>query len=148
MGDTPERMRSIFAISPVARSAVAVFAIAMCAAPPVQAKFAVCNKAANPAKVAIGLFDGKAWVSEGWWTIDPHDCATLIDHPLVARYYYLYATDGGAGSWSGGRSFCVAPRAKFTIRVRSDCVRHGYDKVSFFEVDTGAQPDWTQSLSD
>ena len=89
------------------RCALGFLAVFLYAAEPACAKLDVCNKAAGPAKVALGRFDGAGWMSQGWWTIAPHTCATLIDHPLVARYYYLYATDGGAGSWSGSRAFCV-----------------------------------------
>ena len=87
-------------------------------------------------------------MSEGWWIIAPKTCATLIERPLVARYYYLYATDGGAGSWSGSRAFCVSQPDKFSIGGRGNCAGRGYDEKFFFEVDTGNKPDWTQSLSD
>ncbi|HVZ69251.1 MAG TPA: DUF1036 domain-containing protein [Rhizomicrobium sp.] len=125
-----------------------LLAILICAASPASARLAVCNKAAGPAKVALGRFDGATWMSEGWWTIAPRACATLIDTPLRARYYYLFATDGGAGSWSGSRSFCVSETDKFSIGGRGDCASRGYDQKSFFEVDTGNKPDWTQFLSD
>jgi uncharacterized membrane protein len=125
-----------------------LFAILICAAGPASAKLAVCNKTAAPAKVALGRFDGATWMSEGWWTIAPGTCATLLDTPLKARYYYLFATDGGAGSWSGSRAFCVSQTGKFSIGGRSDCASRGYDEKSFFEVDTGNKPDWTQYLSD
>lgn len=143
MGDTVFSMRC----------ALGFLAVFLYAAEPACAKLDVCNKAAGPAKVALGRFDGAGWMSQGWWTIAPHTCATLIDHPLVARYYYLYATDGGAGSWSGSRAFCVGTPdkfsiAKFSIPGRGDCASRGYDQKSFFEVDTGNKPDWTQSLSD
>ena len=125
-----------------------LIAILICAAGPASARLDVCNKAASPAKVALGRFDGAAWMSEGWWTVQPKTCATLIDRPLVARYYYLYATDGGAGSWSGSRAFCVSQTDKFSIGGRGDCASRGFDRKSFFEVDTGNKPDWTQNLSD
>ncbi|HTO41978.1 MAG TPA: DUF1036 domain-containing protein [Rhizomicrobium sp.] len=125
-----------------------LLAIFLCACGPAYAGLDVCNKAASPAKVALGRFDGAAWMSQGWWTIAPKTCARLIDRPLVARYYYLYASDGGAGSWSGGRGFCVARTEHFTIGGRSDCAGRGYDQKAFFEVDTGNAPDWTQSLAD
>jgi uncharacterized membrane protein len=125
-----------------------LLAILVCMAGPAAARLDVCNKASRTAKVALGRFDGAAWMSEGWWTIAPKACVTLIGHPLRARYYYLYATDGGAGSWSGSRTFCVSRTGKFSIGGRSDCAGRNYDQKSFFEVDTGDKPDWTQSLSD
>jgi len=124
------------------------FAI-LCWAAPAYADFHVCNRTANPTKVAFGRYDGTDWLSEGWWNVAPKACATLLEGKLVARYYYLYASDGGSGTWGGKRAFCVtATSGKFQIIGRADCAKRGYDRKSFFEVDTGALPDWTQSLSD
>src|ERR1700722_3697345 len=116
-------------------------------AAPAHANFNVCNKANLKVRVAIGGFDGTSWSSLGWWTIAPKSCAALLTHPLDARYYYLYATDGAAGTWEGRTHFCVAPNAKFSIPGRANCSRRGYDRRGFFEIDTGGAPDWTQTLS-
>jgi uncharacterized membrane protein len=79
------------------------------AAAPAHAAFKVCNKTALPVRAAIGRFDGTRWSSEGWWTVKPKDCTALLTGPLQARYYYLYASDGGAGTWDGKFRFCAAP---------------------------------------
>jgi uncharacterized membrane protein len=115
---------------------------------PAQAGFTVCNKAHVTAKIAFGRFDGRAWASQGWWTIRPQKCETLLTGPLDARYYYLYGTDGGSGTWNGGTYFCTAPAERFTIPGRADCAARGYDRKGFFAVDTGNRADWKQSLSD
>ena len=116
-------------------------------ASPAHASFNVCNKASLKARVALGRFDGTNWTSMGWWTIDPKSCAGLLTGPLDARYYYVYATDGAAGTWEGGTHFCVTPNAKFTIPGRANCSGRGFDRRGFFEVDTGGAADWTQTLS-
>jgi len=116
-------------------------------ASPAHASFNVCNKASLKARVAIGRFDGTNWSSIGWWTIAPKACAGLLTGPLDARYYYLYATDGAAGTWEGSTHFCVAPDAKFAIAGRANCGGRGFDRRGFFEVDTGGAADWTQTLS-
>src|ERR1700722_464281 len=115
---------------------------------PAQAAFTVCNKTAHPARVALGRFDGSAWISRGWWTIAAKACDSLLPGPLDARFYYLYATDGGSGSWGGARGFCVAQSDKFEIAGRADCVGRGFDSKGFFEIDTGQASNYTQSLSD
>ncbi len=115
---------------------------------PAEAGFAVCNKTAIPARVALGRFDGTDWTSQGWWTVQPHKCRTLLTGALVSRYYYLYASDGGPGSWAGSRSFCVSGEERFRIAGRAACARRGYDRKGFFLVDTGQKPDYTQWLSD
>ena len=120
---------------------------AVAIAPPAMAAFTVCNKSDLSTRVALGRFDGKQWTSQGWWTIKPKTCVRLITGPLLARYYYLYATDGAGGSWEGKTHFCTAPGAKFLAQGRQGCARRGYDRRGFFPVDTGQSPEWTQTLS-
>jgi uncharacterized membrane protein len=126
----------------LAALAILLFAV------PATAALNVCNKTARPVKLALGRFDGAAWSSTGWWTLTPRQCAALVPGRLIARYYYLYATDGGAGGWSGSRGFCVASGNKFTVVGRADCEARGYERKGFFEVDTGQRQDYTQSISD
>lgn len=126
---------------------LAILVPSLLAGSPAEAAFNVCNKANLNARVAIGRFDGTNWSSIGWWTIAPKACAGLLTGPLDARYYYLYATDGAAGTWEGSTHFCVAPNAKFSIAGRGQCGKRGFDSRGFFEVDTGNAPDWTQTLS-
>jgi uncharacterized membrane protein len=114
---------------------------------PALAAFNVCNKTGLPVRVALGRFDGTEWTSEGWWTVKPKDCAGLLTDPLQARYYYLYASDGAAGTWEGNTHFCVAPSTRFKAPGRADCAKRGFDRRGFFAVDTGSNPDWTQNLS-
>ena len=123
-------------------------ALILIATAPAHAGFAVCNKATLPAKVALGRFDGKVWRSEGWWTIQPQKCETLLSGPLDARYYYLYGSDGGSGTWNGGKWFCTAATGPFAIPGRGNCAARGYDRTGFFEIDTGDRADWSQSLAD
>lgn len=111
------------------------------------AAFTVCNKANVTAKVALGVYNGTEWESQGWWTIRSQKCETLIPGRLNARYYYLYGTDGESGTWSGGTYFCTQPQPKFTITGRGNCALRGFDRKGFFAVDTGNSPNWKQSLS-
>lgn len=120
----------------------------LASASPALAGFTVCNRTAQAVTLALGRFNGTEWMSEGWWTIASQHCTTVIKTPLKARYYYLYATDGGPGSWDGGRAFCVTGTGRFRIDGRADCAGRGFDRKGFFEVDTGRKTDYTQSLSD
>jgi uncharacterized membrane protein len=116
---------------------------------PAYAALNVCNRTAKPARVAVGRFDGTAWVSEGWWILAPKKCDAVVPSKLKARYYYLYASDGGAGSWDGESKFCVGiGDGKFQSRERGHCAAHGMDSRGFFAIDTGSATDYTQSLSD
>jgi uncharacterized membrane protein len=115
---------------------------------PAAARFSVCNKTANPASIAIGFFNGKDWTSSGWWKVAPGGCAAVIDEPLLARYYYVYAEhEELGGAWEGDRSFCVGT-GRFSIAGRGNCTAHGYETKRFFQVDTGNAPDWTENLAD
>ena len=113
---------------------------------PARADLTVCNKAEVAAKVALGQYNGTTWESKGWWTIPSRKCETLKPGPLTARYYYLYATDGESGSWSGGTYFCTSSQ-DFKIAGRGSCAARGFDRKGFFAVDTGNSPNWKQSLS-
>ena len=115
---------------------------------PAYAALNVCNHTRTPARVAVGRFDGTAWISEGWWVLAPKQCSTVVPGRLKARYYYLYAVDNGAGAWGGARKFCVGTADKFVSRERGRCAAQGMDSKGFFAVDTGSAADYTQSLSD
>lgn len=120
---------------------------AMFLASPAAASFNVCNKGSHAAKVALGRFNGRAWESDGWWTVKPKTCAKVLIGPLEARYYYLYGNDGHLGSWDGSFGFCVTS-GKFSITGRGNCAARGYERQGFFQVDTGNAPDYTHKLSD
>lgn len=122
------------------------FAVLFAAFGPARAGLSVCNRSAAAAKVALGRFNGTDWTSEGWWQIAADKCAELTKGNLDARYYYLYATDGAAGTWEGKSHFCAATAPKFSIVGRGGCAAHGYDRKGFFEIDTGDNFNWTQTL--
>jgi uncharacterized membrane protein len=115
---------------------------------PADAALGVCNKGAHPVKVAVGLFNGTRWASQGWWHVAGKSCAQLVPGKLAARYYYMYATDGTTGTWDGSKNFCTATTEQFAIVGRGGCSERGYDRRGFFEIDTGSRLDFTQMLSD
>ena len=130
------------------RRTILLLAVTLAAATtPALAAFNVCNRTGLPTRLAMGRFDGKSWASEGWWTIRPKSCVAILTGPLQGRFYYLYASDGAAGTWEGKTRFCVSPDRRFKAVGRGNCARHGFDSRGFFEVDTGKKSDWTQSLS-
>jgi len=131
--------------NPMRIISMAVLTLAVLASP-AQAGLAVCNKGKLPARVALGRFDGRDWMSEGWWAVAPGACADLIKAPLNARYYYLYGTDSAAGAWDGGTAFCTGRDEKFAIKGRADCARRGYDRKRFFQIDTEDNLNKVQTL--
>jgi len=115
---------------------------------PAEAALNICNKSSRAAKVAVGIYDGAEWLSRGWWWVPPKSCTVVVSGALNSRYYYLYASDAGAGSWDGEHSFCVGTRDKFEIAGRENCAARNFERKGFFEIDTGNAADYTQSLSD
>ena len=123
--------------------------LALRLAGPAEAAFNVCNKTelADPGgagPLRRHQLDQRRLVDDQ----RPQTCADLVTGPLQARYYYLYASDGAAGTWEGKTAFLRrARRPSFRAAGRGDCAKRGFDRRGFFEVDTGNKPDWTQTLS-
>ena len=82
------------------------------------------------------------------WNVASHTCETLLKGVLIARFYYIHAIDyDRGGEWGGTLYMCTDDKA-FTIRDVKECVKRGYKKTGFFEVDTGEERDWTVRLTD
>jgi uncharacterized membrane protein len=113
---------------------------------PASADFSICNKSSLAVRAAIGRFrhplDQRRLVDH-----PAQACVPVLTGPLQGRFYYLYASDGAAGTWEGKTYFCIAPDKRFRSVGRSGCAKRGFDRRGFFEVDTGKKPNWTQSLS-
>src|SRR5271168_4908783 len=135
------------AASVLAVSLFAVLALGASAGP-AAADFRLCNNTGSRVGVAVGYKDADGWTTEGWWNLPARTCETVLKGNLVARYYYVYAIDyDRGGEWMGQAVMCTRDR-EFTIRGISDCLARGYDRTSFFEVDTGEQRAWTVQLTE
>ena len=108
----------------------------------------VCNATTSRVGVAIGYKDKVGWATEGWWNIPSNTCETLLKGNLIARYYYIHAIDyDRGGDWSGKAFMCTSDKS-FTIRGVLDCVKRGYRRTGFYEIDTTEENDWTVRLVD
>mgnify|MGYP000016947537 FL=1 len=113
-----------------------------------HADLKLCNATSSRVGVAIGYQDTTGWATEGWWNISSRTCETLLRGNLVARYYYIYALDyDRGGEWGGKNDMCTTEKS-FAIRGVQDCVKRGYKRTGFFEVDTGEAKEWTVRLTD
>jgi uncharacterized membrane protein len=129
--------------------AVAALLLSLGFAPQAQAKLTICNKTEIAALVALGHFDGKDWLSEGWWRVPAKSCADIVQGALTARYYYLRGVQEGVdGAWDSNRFFFCVSKDNFTIKGRQQCHERGHKEAGFFEIDTGDFPSWTHNLSD
>ena len=112
-----------------------------------RAEFAVCNQSFDVVNVAIGQDDGEAFVTEGWWTIGPNQCANVIRDALSSRYIYVYAQDVfGQPVLNGTTQMCTGPR-RFVIRGIDECWSRGHAAARFVEVDTQKTSRWTLFLA-
>lgn len=107
----------------------------------------LCNNTASRVGVALGYKDTKGWASEGWWNLEANTCETLLEGPLIARYYYIYAVDYDLGGSWGGKAYMCTRDKVFTIRANKGCNERGFQKTGYFEVDTGEEKNWTVSLA-
>ena len=127
---------------------IAALLLAGLGANPALADLKLCNTTASRVGVAIGYKDAEGWATEGWWNIASHTCETLLKGVLIGRFYYIHAVDyDRGGEWAGSLFMCTDDKS-FTIRDTKDCVKRGYKKTGFFEVDTGEERDWTIRLTD
>lgn len=113
-----------------------------------RADFRLCNNTNSRVGVAIGYRDKDGWLTEGWWNVNSRGCETILKGPLAARFYYVYAIDYDQGGEWSGRTFMCTREKEFTIRGFQDCLKRGYDRNGFFEVDSGEQKSWTVQLSE
>ena len=113
-----------------------------------KAELKLCNTTSSRVGVAIGYRDREKsrWATEGWWNIASNTCEVLLKGKLIARYYYIHAVDyDRGGEWSGKDTMCTDDKA-FTVFGVKDCVKRGYVRTGFFEIDTKNENDWTVRL--
>lgn len=113
-----------------------------------HADLRICNKTSSRIGIAVGYKEQQSWVTEGWWNLPPSSCETLLAGPLVSRYYYLYSIDYDRGGEWSGRSFMCTHEKTFTIKGIDDCLKRGFERTGFFEIDTGEQRSWTVQLTE
>jgi len=112
-----------------------------------SAQFAVCNQTFDVVNVAIGQYRREAFITSGWWTIGPNQCANVIDEELRARYIYVFAQDVfGKEVLSGSTTMCVGPN-RFEITGETDYLVRGFIEARFHEVDTRRTERWKLFLT-
>jgi len=113
-----------------------------------HADLKLCNSTSSRVGVAVGYRDQTGWATEGWWNIASQTCETLLKGAVPSRFIYVHALDyDRGGEWAGENFMCTDDKS-FAIRGVSDCLKRGYNRTGFFEVDTGASQEWTIRLTD
>ena len=122
---------------------------------PARAAMVFCNHTANPINAAFGYRETVDWTSEGWWRIEPGQCAQIYDKPLVQRFYFYYAyslastdRDKKPMNWGGKFELCTDTK-QFKIEGDSDCESRKYHTQGFQEIDIGSVArDYTLDFKD
>jgi len=110
-----------------------------------------CNHTPVILEAALGYRQQEQWMSEGWWQLQPGQCARVLNKSLEQHYYFYYARALSAAPkmanapqlWEGPYPFCTNGKA-FKIQGDNDCKRRGFEKKGFagFEID-GKQKSYT-----
>jgi uncharacterized membrane protein len=118
-----------------------------------HAEFSVCNQSFDVVNVAIGYDTADPgapealYITVGWWTIGPNQCANVIRDPLTSRYIYVHAQDVfGQAVLPGSRDMCIEPE-KFRIEGIADCWARGLITAQFQQIDTQTTERWTLFLA-
>jgi uncharacterized membrane protein len=127
---------------------------------PAFAGLSFCNRTAGAIEAALGYRDdsedkSQKWISEGWWRIEPGQCARVYAQPLLYRYYFYYgraltqtSKDTPPTVWSGKYMFCTDDKA-FRVEGDSDCAARKLQSTGFQELDLGGKTvDYTLDFKD
>jgi uncharacterized membrane protein len=144
------------------RLSVAVVALILTNLPsPAHAAMSFCNRTSTPIEAALGYRDdqgndaGQVWTSEGWWRIEPGQCARVYGEALSQRFYFYYGRalsavvkDEAPTVWSGKYMFCTDDKA-FRVTGDGDCASRNYQSTGFQELDLGSNgKDYTLDFKD
>lgn len=113
-----------------------------------HADLKLCNATGTRVGVAIGYRDPSGWATEGWWNLPSQSCEVLLRGALPSRFIYVHAVDYDRGGEWVGKSFMCTQDRSFVIRGVEECVKRGYKRTGFFEVDTGDSKEWTIRLTE
>jgi len=132
-----------------------IFVLGLLLPLPAAASMVFCNRTQAPLEAALGYREDDKWLSEGWWQIEPGQCARVYGKPFSQRFYFYYATALTAPSkdkppfiWSGKYEFCTDAKA-FRIEGDENCEAHGHITRGFQQIDLGTNTrDYTLDFKD
>ena len=109
-----------------------------------EAAMVYCNHTNGAIEAAFGYREGEIWFSEGWWQIEPGQCARIYKEPLTQRFYFYFArslakplAEGKKPVvWAGKYAFCIDNKA-FRVEGDQNCEQRGYQRQGFQEIDLG-----------
>jgi uncharacterized membrane protein len=125
------------------------FALLADAAQKPGAGFSWCNDTAYPVMAAIGIDDGTAITTRGWYRVEAGRCLRPDTSANAKRVFsFAEAVDASgltlmsAGkplAWGGGTALCTRP-ARFETYDHVDCTARGLTQAGFAEIEMGKAP--------
>ncbi len=117
-----------------------------------EASLKLCNQTSYMLEGAIAYRANGRWKVEGWWTLQPGLCNTVIQEPLRGDDYYTFARAieghrGDVEAWGGGYAFCTG-EGTFSLTNKSDCAAEGLSLFGFAKVDHGNVQAWTNTFTE
>lgn len=115
--------------------------------PEAEAGLTICNKFSRRVSIALGYWDGKDQVTEGWWPTDPGACVVVVGGSLLQEYYYIHADDFAPTPtrWGDRYWFCVN-NERFKIFGNQNCLARGYRSAKFFRIETNGRTEIVHNL--
>ena len=122
---------------------------------PARAAMVFCNHTGAALDAALCYRDQDDWVSEGWWRIEPGQCARVFGKPLAQRFYFYYGVSLAPHpdsrpplTWVGKYEFCTDTKA-FHATGDEDCESRNLRTQGFREIDIGTNVrDYTLDFKD
>lgn len=122
--------------------------VILLAAAPAHAKLEICNKTPSPFSVAIAFETDADIVSQGWWTVDPDKCSTVIEGDLTRQYYYHYVKSRPLNvEWAGTFNFCTTEDPQFRISGAGGCEERNFHATGFRQIDVGSNKDFSLDIT-
>jgi uncharacterized membrane protein len=115
-----------------------VLTATLCLAGPAHADLQFCNKTSYVLDLALGLEQGGAAATRGWFRVDPGQCKPVLQGTLEAEKVYLHARALAAYGASplpqvGHVDFCVAD-SNFIIAAAKACNSRNQRLVRFSQI--------------
>ena len=132
-----------------------LLAVAALALPTVaRADFQLCNRMSYVVETAVGLQEGGALVSRGWFRIDPGQCVATIEGNVTADRFYIHARGlpvygPSPSAQSGHADLCVGKQNFIVPGAGRGCSRAGQQLARFTEVKPyPSETGWTAFLTE
>lgn len=118
----------------------------------------ICNRTTELISVAYGSqtvsINSTSLRSQGWWNIQPNDCATVLSGSAATDdafdsafrlFYHAHSASGGL-VWAGNNQFCVQHNV-FDLTTNGTLCPSGFYREGFRQINSGNNANYTLNLN-